>query len=487
MLKFPYIPDLDKLFTTYLEVLNSNYTNVMETDPYIAFLLKYGFIEVDNGIITKQGNYDLSNENKRMDIFFSFLTSMDVPNKILLFISKKAGTLNEIVNEFSTLVDQDTIRVIIAWFERLNQIKLSDSRYQINEDLTQDAENKESIYPLSYDNPLEISEDKYSVYEYLRKVNRGMILMDPDFQRTIVWTPVQKSRFIESTILQLPIPPLYLKRRLDGKLVVIDGLQRTNALNAFVSNEFSLCSLNALAELNGKNFNDLKEDNELESLATRIEDKQLLFYVLGSSVPMRIVYDIFNRINTGGTKLEPQEVRNCVFIGNSTELLKDLASHDIFKKSIDFGISDKRMKAREAILRCLSFVLFPIDQYQGSIDDFLEKTMKKLNAMSNIEIEDIKQNTIDTFQNTYDIFGNLNFRIPSGETRGRINVALMEAVFNCFWKRTSDKLNNIDLLNERFYRMVRDKDFLDSFRMSTSSKSGVKTRFSTAHKYLDYD
>ena len=212
-----------------------------------------------------------------------------------------------------------------------------------------------------------------------------------------------------------------------------------------------------------------------------------MFYVLGVSVPMAAVYDIFNRINTGGTKLERQEVRNCVFIGNSTVFLKRVVESDIFKKAVDNGVSDNRMKAREAILRCIAFVIQPISSYQGSIDEFLERAMKKLNAMSSIEIDDLESKTLQTFGLTYDFFGKTNFRIPSKNSRGRINVAVMEVVFNCFWGKECSNFPQKSIVVRSLSNLLKDNDFLDSFRISTSSKSGVSTRFELAHQYLDYD
>lgn len=481
--KIPYIPDLSRVYDTYCQIVNTEYSSEIESNSYYQFLVKYNFLRVSNSIIETTDSFNLLDESVRDRSFLKFLEDSIDAKLILEHIGDSGKTLNDIILNLEDQINANDIRVILAWFEHLNQIKHLKDKYFINDEIEDDFDNKESIYPLNYKETLDISEDKFSVFEYLRKIKLGKIQMNPDFQRNIVWKLRQKSRFIESTILQIPIPPFYMKRRSDGSMVIIDGLQRTSALLEFLNNKFALCDLEALSELNGMSFKDLESLDS--TISTKIEDKQIFFYILGASVPMVAVYDIFNRINTGGTKLERQEVRNCVFIGNATTFLKRIVNSEVFTKAIDHGISDNRMKAREAILRCISFVLQPISSYQGSIDEFLEKAMKRLNAMSSIEIDDLEKKTLQTFNLTYEFFGKTNFRIPSQNTRGRINVAVMEVIFNCFWGKSSSDFPKKSIVVRSFSNLLKDKMFLDSFRISTSSKSGVKNRFEIAHQYLD--
>ncbi len=481
--KISYIPDLSRVYETYCQIVNTEYSDEIESNSYYQFLVKYNFLRVSNSIIETTDSFNLLDESVRDRSFLKFLEGSTDAKLILDQIGDNGKTLDDIISNLEDSINANDIRVILAWFEHLNQIKHLKDKYFINDEIEDDCDNKESIYPLNYKETLDISEDKFSVFEYLRKIKSGKIQMNPDFQRNIVWKLRQKSRFIESTILQIPIPPFYMKRRSDGSMVIIDGLQRTTALLEFLNNKFALCDLEALSDLNGMTFSDLESLDS--TISTKIEDKQIFFYILGASVPMVAVYDIFNRINTGGTKLERQEVRNCVFIGNATTFLKRIVNSEIFTKAIDHGISDNRMKAREAILRCLSFVLQPISSYQGSIDEFLEKAMKKLNAMSSIEIDDLEKKTLQTFNLTYEFFGKTNFRIPSQNTRGRINVAVMEVVFNCFWGKSNSDFPKKSIVVRAFSNLLKDKTFLDSFRISTSSKSGVKNRFEIAHQYLD--
>lgn len=175
-----------------------------------------------------------------------------------------------------------------------------------------------------------------------------------------------KSRFIESLILNIPIPPFYISQDLEGKMIIVDGLQRSSAIFDFLSNKYALVGLDALPDLNGKSYTQLDSD-----LQARIEDRELLLYILKPSVPMSIVYDIFNRINSNGTPLTRQEIRNCIYIGKSTRLLAELAESEEFRRAIDHGLSWLRMKDREAVLRFLAFSPEnAINEYKGDLDDF---------------------------------------------------------------------------------------------------------------------
>ena len=225
-------------------------------------------------------------------------------------------------------------------------------------DVPEDESNESGgLYP--YDPTkadIDIREDPQTVFELMRKYDRNMLIINPDFQRNLVWNIEKKSKFIESVILNFPLPPWYVNQTIDGKYIVVDGLQRTTALHEFVNNEFALRGLQALPRLNDKTFAQLQilEGN----YQTRIEDKKLNLYVIKPSVPTKVVHDIFNRINTGGTILERQEVRNCIFLGEATKLLKELSEADYFRRAIDNGVSPRRMKDREVVLRYLAFKIF---------------------------------------------------------------------------------------------------------------------------------
>jgi len=457
-----------------------------------------GFIENDrnNATITDTGNTLVNTaEDGRKIILLNAILKNSFFRSIIKALGKsKDGLKEEELQEYiESIVDSEIqstiprrVRTIIGWLEYVEIIIDDGEYYKLNDLIDIEEEKLESIYPTTSKREIDIKEERFTVFELLRKLEQKKINRNPEFQRNEVWKPFQRSQFIESIILNIPLPPLYFRQDLEGKYVIVDGLQRTSTLMKFINknNEgyFPLTGLEALPDLNNKYFDQL--DDELKS---RIEDKVLLVYVLKPNVSMVVVYDIFNRINTGGTKLERQEIRNCIFIGNATKLLKELSETEEFKNAIDRGISATRMKDREAVLRYLSFRIFDFEKdYNNSLDEFLEKAMRKINKMNHQEIEDLKRDFIRVMSLTHNFFGIDNYRLPTDYSRGRINIAILESVSRFFSNKDDNYLqNNKNKIIKNYYDvLLKNVDYIDAVRFSTGSTSHVKTRFNLAEKIL---
>ena len=145
------------------------------------------------------------------------------------------------------------------------------------------------------------------------------------------------------------------------------------------------------------------------------------------------------------------------------------------------------MKDREAALRCIAFTLLDYRKsYVRSMDDFLERAMRRINKLSMVEVEDIKKRFLNIMELTLRVFGSSNFRIPSDYTRGRINIAVMETVYYVFYKKTEQgqSLDN-NLMRQSFKTLLKDAEYLDAVRNSTGSPSKVMTRFALAKQIFD--
>ncbi len=346
------------------------------------------------------------------------------------------------------------------------------------------------IYP--YDptkTDIDIREDKQSIYQFMRQLDRKQLII-PEYQRNAVWKPKQKSRFIESIILNFPLPPFYINQRTDGYYLIIDGLQRTTTLHDFINNKFALSDLEALPSLNNLYFQDLTS-----AYQAKIEDKNLMLYVIKPSVPIEVVYELFDRINTGGTPLNRQEVRNCIFLGRATELLKELSEQDYFRRAIDNGVSSTRMKDREVILRYLTFKIFDYEKdYKGDLSAFLEEAMKKINdqkKMGEEEIEILKQDFKRVMKFSYEFFENRNFRYPiidkDGKTtsRGFINTSMFESISYFFSINTDSFLRtHKERIIQNYDELLKNQDYFNAVRFSTGSKAKVIDRFKLAKEIL---
>jgi hypothetical protein len=353
------------------------------------------------------------------------------------------------------------------------------------ESLEQDTAEEGGLYP--YDptqEDIDVREDPQSVYELvIRKWDKGLVKIDPEFQRNFVWKKIGMSQFIESIILNFPIPPLYLNQNVRNELIVVDGRQRLTTLRSFLKNEFRLEGLKVLTHLNGKNFEDLGLLGN--GFQAKIEDKKMLVFLIKPSVSLKVVYDIFFRINTGGTPLSRQEIRHCIFQGKSTILLKELSQKSYFRESINNGLKPDRMDDRAAVLRCLAFKILPIDSY-SSMSSFVEKAMIRINNMDENQIKSIEFDFERAIKWSSRIFGDKNFRIPTRHTRGSINKAVMESLVLFFTNQTDEFIErNQDAIRTNFFEHLLTLDeYLDAVQRSTGDKQRVINRFALTYELL---
>lgn len=488
----PYVPDIDRLLNT-LRKMGGSRPEDWEEDVYASFWLDVSAVVLDKQeysvapVFTAMAS---SEREEARNAFWKWISTSIPIEDITEFIGKDGINITDLLARLAATYPEQDTRVRVAWMERLGIVRVENGKYILNDgEIEFDDDAKDGIYPIDIEDTIDIKDDKFSVFEYIRKVNDGKIVMNPDFQRNEVWTIEQKSQLVESTMLEIPIPAFYMKKDAQGRLIVVDGLQRTLALRDFLNDSFRLYGLNALNKVNGYTCSEMRKDEKLSNLITRVEDRQLLFYVISKDTPMSIVYDIFNRINTGGTKLERQEIRNCIFIGHSTRLLKELSGEITFKEAIDGGISAKRMKDREAALRCIAFTILDYKKtYARSMDEFLERAMRKINKLSLVEVEDIKKRFLSIMKQTLHVFGMANFRIPSDYTRGRINIAVMETIYYVFYKKAElgQTIDN-NLMRQSFQTLLKDSEYLDAVRNSTGSSYKVTTRFELARKIFNVE
>ncbi|MDI9342439.1 MAG: DUF262 domain-containing protein [Sediminibacterium sp.] len=350
---------------------------------------------------------------------------------------------------------------------------------------TELEDSKEGIkYPIldPANSDFEILELPFTIFEYLRKLGQGKIVVQPDFQRNQVWKIDQKSRFIESVLLNYPLPPIYLNETKDSKYMVIDGLQRTTTLNDFYNGQFKLKGLDALPMYEDKYFSSLPHN-----IQSKFEDKRLNIYALKPSTPLPVIYDLFNRINTGGTPLNKQEVRNCIYIGKSTQLLKTLSEQDYFTNAIDNGVKNTRMKDREVILRYIAFRWFDFhSEYSGDMSEYLENCMKELNKKDDSVINEIADDFKRVMLKSFEIWGDKNFRIPTPSTRGTINIAVFETISR-YLSLLSDEFieRNKPVLKFNYSKLIKNSEYLDAVSRSTGTKTRVFTRFRIANQILN--
>ena len=334
---------------------------------------------------------------------------------------------------------------------------------------------------------IKIEQAQYSIFELKRKYDKDRICIDPDFQRNLVWTNKQKSELIESVIMQIPLPLIYLAENEDGKLVVVDGRQRLTTFFQFLDNEFRLKDLKILPQINGMNFNELEESHLYSRYVTIIEDTQLVVQIIKYPTKDRVRFDIFDRVNRGGTPLNKQEMRNALYQGNATKLLDELSKMKSFKDATGGAISPKHMKDKYVILRALCFYLLwrgnILDknkkrmEYRSDMEELLGAGMNLFNKMDLNSIFLLKQLFDRTMTRAYQCLGKDGFRIPSnGKIRRPISMTLFETLFYYFKCFDKTSVSNLEM-KKGVVELLQDEEYLRSLQHSVDSSVNVKKRF----------
>jgi len=343
------------------------------------------------------------------------------------------------------------------------------------------------IYPGAI---VKIRRDQYSLFEIKRMAEQTKeINISPSFQRHNVWKSHQKSELIESILMNIPIPVIYVFENEVGLKQIVDGKQRISTIIEFMNNKFKLAKLKMLPQFDGKYFSDLEP-----LYKNKIERYQLFFYVIEPPTPERVKYDIFDRVNRGGTTLNSQEMRNALYQGKSTILLDELSKKDEFKKAIGKGIDSKRMRDQYVILRFISFYflrnkLFKFN-YQSNMEDFLAFAMKFINNLDDDKINEIKNFFAKAMENSFEILGEDGFRFSDKKGKKRpINMLLFEALAFLFanldLKVKNLKNNELNLLRETIEAIKYNFDLSGKFKGNIDSSVNVEYRFSEVEKIIE--
>ncbi len=322
--------------------------------------------------------------------------------------------------------------------------------------------------------------EQRTVSEVVRRIESGRYNLNPDFQRVFVWTGVQQSRLIESCLMRIPLPVFYVAEAKDGQIIVVDGLQRLTTFQRFLNGSFPLNLNNDVAQtphaLHGKRFEDLPLN-----LQERIEDTQLTLYILDAKAPERAKLDIFERVNSG-VPLTRQQMRNCLYNGQATLWLHDMAENRFFLTVTGGSLNSKLMRDREAINRFCAFKLLGETKYKGDMDQFLADTLERMNSLSNAELDALTHDFQRSLQHNNVLFGKHSFRKSiANDTAGRsvINIALFD-VCSVLFSQLENVLSHKEILHQAMIKLLNNDEFNHAISYSTNSTKQVATRFHLA-------
>jgi hypothetical protein len=345
------------------------------------------------------------------------------------------------------------------------------------EGLGKDEDDSLGEYPID---TLLIRTENRTIHDVLRRINKGSFIMDPDFQREFVWPEDKQSKLIESVLMRIPLPVCYLAENDDGKMIVVDGLQRLSTFQRFVNNDLKL-KLPKQSELNNKFFKELSP-----KLQNRIEDCNLILYIIDAKVPAKAQLDIFDRVNSG-EPLTRQQMRNCLYMGPATQFLKTESQLDLFKNATGKSLDPKSMRDREFVNRFCAFQLLGLSSYKGDMDDFLAQALSKMNKMTSQELEKLSHQFRTSLKNNINAFGIHAFRkhLSGQEKRSVINASLWD-VMSTGLSQYSESLveAKVEELQTAFYKLFDDQNFIDAISLGTNQVKKVTERFQQTQKVL---
>ncbi|MCT2562520.1 DUF262 domain-containing protein [Chryseobacterium herbae] len=278
-----------------------------------------------------------------------------------------------------------------------------------------------------------VSFDNYdiTVRQLYLMISEKQIELQPEYQRHFIWDETRQSQLIESIFLGIPVPNLFMATNSDSTWEVIDGLQRLTTVVNFIGDEptrlrtnaksqkLKLAGLEKLSSMNGKYFEDLPM-----SVQQMFFTRPIRVTVLNDKSDFNVRYDLFERLNTGGVILHPQEIRNCVYIGDFKDFIIKCSTNEDFLASVKMTETSERNGNREELV--LKFFAYFEDRnlFDHSVKEFLNSYMEKKTKRF-----DNKNELKKIFDESFKIINRL---LPNGIVRGnRVNITplvLYEAI-----------------------------------------------------------
>lgn len=347
---------------------------------------------------------------------------------------------------------------------------------------------------------------EYDLDTLAKRIDRNSIKLDPDYQRRHRWPIETSSRLIESLILNIPIPVIFISQDIDvdeevsedtSRYTVIDGQQRLTAIHDFLRNKFALEGLETLSELNGTYYHQLPP-----FLIRRLEERTIRCLRIDSTVDSQVKFDIFERLNTGAVKLESQELRNATARGPFNNLIKELAKNSEFRiliqvddQNAEINAKVQKMEDAELVLRFFALRGGRYRTLRKGFKEFLTTSQVEFNKIPEDELERWGAEFINYMHFLYTYAGPTPFakwRIEA-EKRKRMssfNAAVFDAVAvglaEVFTPQDVSKKPEkvVEQLNG-FNKLFADKEFFASVSGSVNDAAKVLYRIEAMVNYVE--
>lgn len=317
---------------------------------------------------------------------------------------------------------------------------------------------------------------------YEKLVKKEIVI--PEFQRKYVWKIEQASKLVESFLLGLPVPGIFLAKEKEkesdkesGNFLVVDGQQRLRTIQAFKEGKYPLSDeqfrlIDVQDQWDGKTYKDLEPVDR-----KRFDDSVLRATIIRQVDPKdnTSIYHIFERLNTGGTILQNQEVRNCVYYGRFNELLHQLNVDKNWRTLYNMQLPQKRMKDEELILRFLA-LYYDFENYEKPMNSFLSKFMGKNRNPSPEKLQEMK----DLFLKIVD-FVNKSVGLDAFRPKRNLNIAAFDSIMYVIAKNNTNLKTN---LKNSIIELFKNQDYIKNITEGTTDPETINNRFKLAKDFL---
>jgi len=350
-------------------------------------------------------------------------------------------------------------------------------------------EDVDELFGEKTDSKIRTDSKDLPIREFLTMKQEGELVLRPVYQRKFVMDVKLCSGLVESILMDVPIPVIYLAESKDGSFSVIDGQQRLTAFLSFVEGkfpngkDFALTGLKVLKNLNKKKFIDLDKSQQ-----AKIKQTALRTIVIKKESDQEIKFNVFERLNTGSIKLNEDELRNTIFRGDYVKLLAELEENATFHKLVRNERARLRMLYRGMILRFFALAEKSFYNYKPSMKQFCNK---ELSDNQNMKIEkyiEYRDKFLKTVELVLLVFGDKAFRRfmpgnnedPKGKWNiGQLNMSLFDIQMCGFALYNKNQvIAKSDAIREALLKLMSsDERFINSIEISTSDKNQLQTRF----------
>lgn len=355
--------------------------------------------------------------------------------------------------------------------------------------MSEDTENDELILESdeyekeAEDEPITVNKHIYSypadftLEVLLSKLNSEEITVPP-FQRGYVWQQTQASKLIESFMRDLPVPPIYLFSTSENLLWIIDGHQRLITIKRFFEKKWEGNEDFKLLLGDGNIYEGKTYDNFTVTEQRKLKNTVLRAIIIESDggESDKALYDMFERLNTGGVLLKPQEIRNCVYHGTLNDIFHDLNKIEEWREILGTNIEDKRQRDIELILRAIAFYnINDANGYTPSLKSFLNGYMKTNQNPDQAQLNEIKSIFTTTVKKIYTSLGPKPFHLKYA-----MNAPAFDAVFVAFAKHSKIPID----IKKRYEKLKSNKEFMEYTRDRPTGEKSVNGRIKLANDIL---